>query len=173
MRAAPSESCAMLTALFRRFERLIDPFRPYPETTPPASIVPYFLVYLRQTWPAFAGVLAAGLLVTLTEVMIFRFIADIVDILNTTKPSQLWAQHGHYFIAMLLLLGLGWPLLVLIQSLLLQQGVTTNFPALIRWQSHRHVVRQSMSFFSNDFAGRVASKVVDSASSVRNTLITL
>ncbi|MFP1130916.1 ABC transporter ATP-binding protein [Asticcacaulis sp. W401b] len=173
MRAAPSESCAMLTALFRRFERLIDPFRPYPETTPPASIVPYFLVYLRQTWPVFAGVLAAGLLVTLTEVMIFRFIADIVDILNTTKPSQLWAQHGHYFIAMLLLLGLGWPLLVLIQSLLLQQGVTTNFPALIRWQSHRHVVRQSMSFFSNDFAGRVASKVVDSASSVRNTLITL
>lgn len=173
MRAAPSESCAMLTALFRRFERLIDPFRPYPETTPPASIVPYFLVYLRQTWPVFAGVLAAGLLVTLTEVMIFRFIADIVDILNTTKPSQLWAQHGHYFIAMLLLLGIGWPLLVLIQSLLLQQGVTTNFPALIRWQSHRHVVRQSMSFFSNDFAGRVASKVVDSASSVRNTLITL
>ncbi|MCA1936929.1 MAG: ABC transporter ATP-binding protein/permease [Asticcacaulis sp.] len=163
----------MLTALFRRFERLIDPFRPYPEATPPASIVPYFLVYLRQTWPVFAGVLAAGLLVTLTEVMIFRFIADIVDILNTTKPSQLWAQHGHYFIAMLLLLGLGWPLLVLIQSLLLQQGVTTNFPALIRWQSHRHVVRQSMSFFSNDFAGRVASKVVDSASSVRNTLITL
>jgi ATP-binding cassette subfamily B multidrug efflux pump len=163
----------MLTALFRRFERLIDPFRPYPETTPPASIVPYFLVYLRQTWPVFAGVLAAGLLVTLTEVMIFRFIADIVDILNTTKPSQLWAQHGHYFIAMLLLLGIGWPLLVLIQSLLLQQGVTTNFPALIRWQSHRHVVRQSMSFFSNDFAGRVASKVVDSASSVRNTLITL
>lgn len=173
MRAAPSESCAMLTALFRRFERLIDPFRPYPETTPPASIVPYFLIYLRQTWPVFAGVLAAGLLVTLTEVMIFRFIADIVDILNTTKPSQLWAQHGHYFIAMLLLLGIGWPLLVLIQSLLLQQGVTTNFPALIRWQSHRHVVRQSMSFFSNDFAGRVASKVVDSASSVRNTLITL
>ncbi|WP_298329776.1 ABC transporter ATP-binding protein [Asticcacaulis sp.] len=173
MRAAPSESCAMLTALFRRFERLIDPFRPYPETTPPASIVPYFLVYLRQTWPVFAGVLAAGLLVTLTEVMIFRFIADIVDILNTTKPSQLWAQHGRYFTAMLLLLGIGWPLLVLIQSLLLQQGVTTNFPALIRWQSHRHVVRQSMSFFSNDFAGRVASKVVDSASSVRNTLITL
>lgn len=163
----------MLTALFRRFERLIDPFRPYPETTPPTSIVPYFLVYLRQTWPVFAGVLAAGLLVTLTEVMIFRFIADIVDILNTTKPSQLWAQHGRYFIAMLLLLGIGWPLLVLIQSLLLQQGVTTNFPALIRWQSHRHVVRQSMSFFSNDFAGRVASKVVDSASSVRNTLITL
>lgn len=173
MRAAPSESCAMLTALFRRFERLIDPFRPYPETTPPASIVPYFLVYLRQTWPVFAGVLAAGLLVTLTEVMIFRFIADIVDILNTIQPSQLWAQHGRYFTAMLLLLGIGWPLLVLIQSLLLQQGVTTNFPALIRWQSHRHVVRQSMSFFSNDFAGRVASKVVDSASSVRNTLITL
>ncbi|UDF02773.1 ABC transporter ATP-binding protein [Asticcacaulis sp. AND118] len=163
----------MLTALFRRFERLIDPFRPYPETTPPSSIVPYFLVYLRQTWPVFAGVLALGLMVTLTEVMIFRFVADMVDILNATKPSELWAKHGPYFTGMLLLLGIGWPVMVLIQSLLLQQGVTTNFPALIRWQSHRHVVRQSMSFFSNDFAGRVASKVVDSASSVRNTLITL
>ncbi|MFT3996685.1 MAG: ABC transporter ATP-binding protein [Asticcacaulis sp.] len=163
----------MLSALFRPFERLIDPFRPYKDVTPPTKLLAYFGRYLAQVWPIMIGVLALGVLVTLTEVMIFRFLAEIVDILSSTKPEDLWAKHGTQFTHMLLLLGVGWPLVVLFQSLLLQQGVTTNFPALIRWQSHRYVVRQSLSFFSNDFAGRVASKVVDSASSVRNVLITL
>ena len=160
----------MLTALFRPFERLIDPFRPYKAATPPKTLIAYFGRYLGQTWPVFAGVLLLGVLVSLTEVMVFRFVAEIVDMLTATRPSDLWARYGSRFTGMILLIGLGWPLLVLLQSLLLQQGITTNFPALIRWQSHRHVVRQSLSFFSNDFAGRVASKVVDSASAVRNTL---
>lgn len=163
----------MLNALYKRFEALIDPFRLYPEETPPRTLVAYFLTYLRQTWPVFGALLVVGLLVTLTEVMVFRYVANIVDFLTVTKPAQLWEAHGRDFIVMLVVLGLAWPLLIMLQSLLLQQGVTTNFPALIRWQSHRHVVRQSISFFANDFAGRIASKVVDSASAVRNTLTTL
>jgi ATP-binding cassette, subfamily B, multidrug efflux pump len=163
----------MLTWLFRPFERLIDPFRPHAEVTPPTGLFSYVWSYLRQVWPVFATVIFVGFLATCAEIMVFRFIAEIIDILTEAKPGDLWAQHGRTFVVMLLTVAVAWPLLVLVQSLILQQGLTSNFPALIRWQSHRHIVRQSMTFFANDFAGRVASKVADTASSVRNTLVTL
>jgi ATP-binding cassette, subfamily B, multidrug efflux pump len=163
----------MLTWLFRPFERLIDPFRPHAEVTPPTRLFAYVWAYLRQVWPVFATVIFVGFLATCAEIMVFRFIAEIIDILTEAKPGDLWAQHGRTFVVMLLTVAVAWPLLVLVQSLILQQGLTSNFPALIRWQSHRHIVRQSMTFFANDFAGRVASKVADTASSVRNTLVTL
>lgn len=163
----------MLNWLYKPFERLIDPFRPHTEATPPTGLMAYIWTYLRQVWPVFATVIFVGLLATIAEIMVFRFIAEIIDILTMAKPGNLWAQHGRTFIVMLLTVVLAWPLLVLVQSLILQQGLTSNFPALIRWQSHRHIVRQSMTFFANDFAGRVASKVADTASSVRNTLVTL
>ncbi len=163
----------MLNWLYRPFERLIDPFRPHDEATPPTGLVAYVWTYLRQVWPVFATVIFIGLLATCAEIMVFRFIAEIIDILTVAKPGELWSKHGSTFIVMLLTVAVAWPLLVMAQSLLLQQGLTSNFPALIRWQSHRYVVRQSMTFFANDFAGRVASKVADTASAVRNTLVTL
>lgn len=163
----------MLNRLFARFEALIDPFRPYEAGTPPTNLWAYYFSYLRQVWPLFIAILVVGLMVTLTEVMVFRYVAEIIDILTVAEPGALWDAYGHRFLIMIGVLGLAWPVLTLLHSLLLQQGLTTHFPVLIRWQSHRHVVRQSISFFSNDFAGRVASKVVDTGSSVRNTLITL
>jgi ATP-binding cassette, subfamily B, multidrug efflux pump len=163
----------MLNWLYRPFERLIDPFRPHNDATPPTGLVAYVWTYLRQVWPVFATVIFIGLLATCAEIMVFRFIAEIIDILTAAKPGELWAKHGSNFVVMLLTVAVAWPLLVMVQSLILQQGLTSNFPALIRWQSHRYVVRQSMTFFANDFAGRVASKVADTASAVRNTLVTL
>ncbi|WP_443748311.1 ABC transporter ATP-binding protein [Asticcacaulis solisilvae] len=163
----------MLNALYSRFERLVDPFRDYADRTPPTGLYAFFWMFLKQVWPIFTAILVAGFLYTVTEVTVFRYIADIVDILTHTKPADLWRQHGHQFVIMVVVLGVVWPLIGFAHSLLLRQAVTTNFPTLIRWQSHRHVVRQSLSFFTNDYAGRVASKVVDTASAVRNTLVTL
>jgi len=163
----------MLSALYARFEKLIDPFRPYDDTTPPARLLAFYWRYLKQAWPLFAGIVIAGLLFTLTEVAVFRYVADIVDYLTRTRPADLWRAHGPDFIRMALVLGIAWPTLGFIHSLLMRQATIPNFTNLIRWQSHRHIVRQSMRFFANDFAGRVASKVVETASALRNTLTSL
>ena len=163
----------MFSALYTRFERLIAPFASYDDATPPDRLLPFYWRYLRQAWPLFAALLLAGLLFTLTEVAVFRYVADIVDYLTRTKPADLWRTHGGDFLRMALILGLAWPSLGFVHSLLMRQAIVSNFPNLIRWQSHRHVVRQSMSFFANDFAGRVASKVVETASALRNTLTSL
>ena len=163
----------MLQALYSRFEGLIDPFRAYDDTMPPTGLVAFFWRFVRQVWPIFTALLVVGFFATLVEVLVFRYMADIVDILTKTRPLDLWRLHGRQFITMLLVLGLGWPAIGFLHSLLLRQTVTNNMPTLVRWQSHRHVIRQSLAFFTNDYAGRVASKIVDTASSVRSTLVTL
>ena len=164
---------SLINALYSRFERMIDPFGPHEDGPPPDKLLPFFWQFLKQAWPLFAAILVAGFLYTITEVAVFRFMADIVDYLTHTKPADLWRAHGHDFIRMAVIIGIAWPLIGFIHSLFLRQAITSNFPNLIRWQSHRHVVRQSIGFFTNDYAGRVASKVVETASAVRNTLTTL
>ena len=163
----------MLNWLFDRFERWIDPFRAYDEAMPPVKLGAFFWAFLRQVWPVFAAVLTIGFLATVTEVMVFRYMSEIIDILTKTPPAQLWALHKQQFIVMLLVLGVAWPVIGVLHSLVLRQAVSSNFPTLVRWQTHRHVIRQSITFFTNDYAGRVASKIIDTASSVRNTLMTV
>jgi len=167
------QGMSLLNALYSRFERMIDPFRTYDEAPPPDRLWLFYWRYLKQAWPLFLAILVAGFLFTITEVAVFRYMADVVDYLTHTRPAELWAAHGADFIRMGLVLGIAWPTIGFIHSLFLRQAITSNFPNLIRWQSHRHVVRQSIAYFTNDYAGRVASKVVETASALRNTLTTL
>ena len=163
----------MLNWLYNRFETLIDPFRPFDAGMPETKLLPFFWQFLRQVWPVFVAVLFVGFLATVTEVLVFRYLSDIIDILTRTPPSRLWALHGKEFCVMLAVLGLAWPFISFLHSLILRQSVSSNFPTLVRWQTHRHVIRQSLAFFTNDYAGRVASKIIDTASSVRNSLMTI
>jgi ATP-binding cassette subfamily B multidrug efflux pump len=163
----------MRRAIYGRFERLIDPFRTYDETLPPTGLVAFVGRYVRQVWGVLLAVLVVGFFSTVAEVLVFRYIADIIDILTHTRPAELWQRHGRDFVVMMVVLGLVWPVLIFVHSLLLRQAVSNNLPTLVRWQTHRHVIRQSLAFFTNDYAGRVASKIVDTASAVRSTLVTL
>ena len=163
----------MRRALYAAFERLVDPFRAHDETMPPQGLAAFVWRYVRQIWPMFAALLFVGFISTVTEVLIFRYIAEIIDFLTHTAPAQLWRRHGHAFTVMLVVLGLVWPVSSFIHSLILRQALTNNIPTLVRWQTHRYIIRQSLAFFTNDYAGRVASKIVDSASAVRSTLVTL
>ncbi len=163
----------MHRAIYGRFERLVDPFRAYDESVPPIGLTAFVWRYVRQVWPIFIALLIVGFCSTVVEVLVFRYIAEIIDFLTHTTPAELWRRHGRDFTVMLVVLGLAWPILSFLHSLVLRQALTNNIPTLVRWQTHRHVIRQSLAFFTNDYAGRVASKIVDTASSVRNTLVTL
>ncbi|OYW78362.1 MAG: multidrug ABC transporter ATP-binding protein, partial [Asticcacaulis sp. 32-58-5] len=125
----------ILAPLFSFFESLIKPFRDYPAVTPPTTVQAFFTHFLRQVWPVFAVLLVVGLAFTLTEVMVFQYIARVIDILTHAEPERLWAKHGHEFITMLLVLGVLSPALLALHSLILQQAITSNLPTLIRWQS--------------------------------------
>jgi ATP-binding cassette, subfamily B, multidrug efflux pump len=158
--------------MFAWFERLIDPFRPHPEGAPPKGLAAFYWHHFRQVWPVFAALLVVGFFVALIEVQLFRYISMLVDLLSTTTPEAVFADHGWTFLWMALVVGIARPAFTFLHDLLVHQAIAPGFTNLIRWQNHRHVLRQSITFFSNDFAGRVAAKIVQTGPSLRESLVT-
>lgn len=151
-----------------KFERLVDPFPAAEMSTPPRG-------FLRFMWSCTAGVrpyiLAMALLTAGTgafEAYLFGVLGELVDWLGRTPPQQLWAeQRGRLF--GLAALVLGSTVLVLLQTMFKHQTLAGNFPMRLRWNFHRLMLGQSMSFYQDEFAGRVAAKVMQSALAVRDT----
>ena len=100
--------------MFRFFETRIDPFRAHPDTMPPASLIGYYLRFCGQVWPYFVALMAIGLVVSLIEVEILRFVGALVDILRASNPRDLWRDHGREFVGMGLLVLIGRPLAALV-----------------------------------------------------------
>jgi ATP-binding cassette subfamily B multidrug efflux pump len=157
--------------MFRFFETRIDPFREHPDTMPPASLIGYYWRFVGQVWPYFVALMAIGLVVSLIEVEILRFVGALVDILRASNPADLWRDHGREFIAMGLLVLVGRPLAALIHDVTVQQTIMPGTTNMIRWQTHRYVLRQSVAYFANDFAGRIASNIVTAAPGLTDSVV--
>ncbi len=157
--------------MFAAFERLIDPFRAHDESMPPTTIVAYYLRYCRQIWPLIAALTTLGLVISLIEAAILSFSGTLIDMLRATPPAEVFARHRFVFIGMAGLVLIVRPLASLLHDLLTQQALAPGFTNLIRWQTHRWALRQSMSYFANDFAGRIASNIVQSAPALRESMV--
>ena len=157
--------------MFRFFETRIDPFREHDESMPPASLFGYYGRYCRQVWPFLVALMAIGLVVSLIEVSILRFVGALVDTLRSTSPDRLLREHGGEFLAIGLLILIGRPLANFTHDLLTQQAIAPGMTNLIRWQTHRYVLRQSLTYFANDFAGRIASNIIQAAASLRDSVV--
>ena len=159
--------------MFRFFESRVDPFREHDESMPPTDLFGYYGRYCRQVWPYLAALMVVGLAVSLIEVTVLRFIGELVDILRATRPEDLIRDHGWSFLGMALLVLVARPLASFMHDLLTQQTIAPSLTNLTRWQTHRYVLRQSVTYFANDFAGRIASNVVQSANSLRDSVVQL
>jgi ATP-binding cassette, subfamily B, multidrug efflux pump len=157
--------------MFRFFETRIDPFRAHDESMPPASLLGFYWRYCRQVWPLLACLMAVGLIVSLIEVSMLRFIGALVDMLRATSPERVLHDYGASFALMGLVILLARPLANLLHDLLTQQAIAPGMTNLIRWQAHRFVLRQSLTYFANDFAGRIASNVVQTGPSLRESIV--
>ncbi|BBT15508.1 ABC transporter ATP-binding protein [Metapseudomonas otitidis] len=157
--------------MFRRFERLIDVFRPAPDDTPPRSVLRFYLHYLRQVWPVFAALLVVGLIVALIEVAMFSFLGRIVDLAQSTPAGELFSAHGHELLWMAVVTLLLRPLFNALHDLLVHQSINPSLTNLIRWQNHRYVLKQSLGFFQNDFAGRIAQRIMQTGNSLRDSAV--
>jgi ATP-binding cassette subfamily B multidrug efflux pump len=157
---------------FARFERLVAPYPDAEPAQPPAG----FFAFLWACTGGLRQYLAAMTLLTAIigafEALLFAMLGGVVDWLSTIEPSRLWVeQRGN-----LLLLGailIASPALIALQALFKYQALAANFPMLLRWNFHRFMLGQSMSFYQDEFAGRVATKVMQTALAVRETWMTL
>jgi ATP-binding cassette subfamily B multidrug efflux pump len=154
--------------VFRRFESLVHPYPEAPQAPPPKQ----FFAFLWQcseglrVWLLLLTLLTAG--IGAFEALLFAMLAHVVDVLAKVQPAALWAEHGR---TLLLLAGLllGSVALTGAQALVKYQAVFGNFPMRLRWNFHRLMLEQSMNFYQDEFAGRIATKVMQTALAVRDT----
>ena len=154
--------------MFERFERLVHP---YPQAMPgalPKTFFAFLWECSRGVRPYLAWMTLFTAAIGAFEAALFSMMAHVVDLLAKVQPAQLWQQHGS------LLALLGGVLLVSIvfaslQALFKYQGIFGNFPMRLRWNFHRLLLEQSMTFYQDEFAGRISTKVMQTSLAVRDT----
>jgi ATP-binding cassette subfamily B multidrug efflux pump len=159
--------------MFKFFESLSKPFPEGEPGRPPSGLYAFCRYYTRgfELPLIFMAVLAA--LVAMLEVTLFGFMGQLVDWLVTKNPETLWQEESGTLITMGVVVVFGIPTLILLHSLLVHQTLLGNYPMAIRWSAHRYLLKQSISFFQNDFAGRIATKVMQTSLAVRETVMKL
>ncbi|MDE4172870.1 ABC transporter ATP-binding protein [Phaeobacter sp. PT47_59] len=146
--------------MFRFFENLIDPYCDYPERdAPPTRLWPFLRDYARPFKTVFVLTGLMSVVVASIEIGLIYYMGRIVDLLGGS-PAQVCQDHGTELITVALFILLLRPVLQLLDVLLLNNSILPNFGTLIRWRAHRHVLRQSVSWFENDFAGRIANRIM-------------
>lgn len=147
--------------MFRFFETLVDPYIDYPETdVPPRRLWPFLLGYSRPFRKVFAVAGTMSVVVAAVEVGLIWYMGRIVDVLSAASPAEVWQDHGTELIVAAAFLLLLRPAIQALDVLILNNAILPNFGTLIRWRAHRHVLRQSVGWFENDFAGRIASRIM-------------
>jgi ATP-binding cassette subfamily B multidrug efflux pump len=158
-------------SLFRFFERLLDPTAATPETAPPSGLLAFYWHYARQVRGLIILLFAAGFLVAELDTTIPIFIGRVVALLSQQRPDQLMAEAWPQFLLMALVMLVARPAALLFRNLVTNQVISPGFTNMIRWQTHWHVVRQSWTFFQNDFAGRIANRVMQTGPSLRDSVV--
>jgi len=158
--------------VFRYFEKLVSPYPDEPAPQLPTHFFPFLWACARGARPFIVGMTLFTAVIGVFEALLFSMLGHIVDWLAKVAPSRLWAeQRGHLILLGAILAASG--LLVALQSLLKQQTLAGNFAMRLRWNFHRNMLAQSMSFYQDEFAGRVAAKVMQTALAVRDTWMIL
>ncbi|QIR85699.1 ABC transporter ATP-binding protein [Paracoccus sp. AK26] len=153
--------------MFSWFERRIDPYPTETPDMPPRSLVRFVLYYSRGAIPWLVLLALTSSLIAIVEVALFGWLGELINQLSQTPRDQFWNMHGARLAFMALVLLLVLPALNLLGSLVLYQGLMGNFPQRIRWRAHRYLLRQSVGYFQDEFAGRIAQRLMQTALAVR------
>jgi len=147
--------------MFRFFENLVDPFTDYPETdSPPAGLFGFLWDYSQPFKRVFLYTALMSVVVATVEIWLIHYMGRLVDLLSGAEPAQMMSDHGLELLAVAVFILLIRPMIQWLDVALLNNGIIVNFGTLIRWRAHRHVLRQSVGWFENDFAGRLANRIV-------------
>jgi len=161
----------MFDRLFSWIENWHQPFaREVPER-PPESVRDFIFHHTRPFWPILAVSSLMATTVAIIEVSLFAFMGQLVDWIANEEPVTFWDRHGTAIALMAVLVLVVLPVLKFIYEAAIHQGLMGNFAMRTRWQSHRYLLRQSLGFFQDDFAGRIATKVMQTSVAVRDVVL--
>jgi ATP-binding cassette subfamily B multidrug efflux pump len=157
--------------MLRFLEKRLDPTGPRPEPPPGSGVLRFYWHYARQARWLFAGLFVAGICVALLDAAVPVCIGRAVALVATGDPARMVAENWHVLLGMAVLLVILRPAAMLADNAIMNQALNPGLSNMIRWQSHWHVVRQSWTFFQNDFAGRIAQRVMQTGPALRETVV--
>jgi ATP-binding cassette subfamily B multidrug efflux pump len=159
--------------MFSVFEQLLKPTDTPERNEPPADFLAFFWHFAAQAKGLCAALFAAGLVVALLDSTIPVFMGRIVTLITASPPGELFTKFWPHLLGMAMVLLVARPLALATQNLIANQAISANVSNRIRWQNHWYVMRQSWAFFQNDFAGRIANRVMQTGPAIRETLVAL
>jgi ATP-binding cassette, subfamily B, multidrug efflux pump len=159
-------------SLLARFENLVPTYPEGQPEQPPSTFIAFLWHATKGMRPYIAAMTLLTAVIGVFEALLFAMLGFVVDRMAQVPPAQLWTQERTSFLALAGVL-LASPLLVLAQTLIKYQGIFVNVPMRLRWNFHRLMLAQSLSFYSDEFAGRVATKVMQTALAVRDVWMTV
>ena len=157
--------------MFRFFESLIEPFPAAEPTQPPASLLAFCRHYTRGAEKHLLLMAILTGLLAILEVTLFDFLGQLVDWLSTKDPETFLDEERGRLLWMSFIILIAIPVTVLFHSIFIHQVLLGNYPMAIRWNMHRYLLGQSYSFYQNEFAGRIATKVLQTSLAVRESVM--
>ncbi|MEJ6390031.1 ABC transporter ATP-binding protein [Gymnodinialimonas ulvae] len=157
--------------MFRFFENLVDPYSDHPENDrPPRRLWPFFRDYSQPFKGLFAVTAAMSVVVAAVEIGLIWYMGRVVDLMTGGEPAQVLADHGAELVLAAAFILVLRPLLQAFDVALLNNAILPQFGALVRWRAHKQVLRQSVGFFENDFAGRIANRIMQTPGSAGDAI---
>ena len=157
--------------MFGLFERLVNPYPMREPSTPPAGFWAFVWHYSRDVWVWVVVMAVAAAAIGLGEAFLYGFMGTLVDWLAERDRATFLAEEGWTLFGIALVVLVGLPGLVLFQTAVVHQTLAGNYPMVVRWLAHRHLLRQPVSFYADEFAGRIATRVMQTAVAVRDTVM--
>ncbi|WP_024602568.1 ABC transporter ATP-binding protein [Pseudoalteromonas sp. TB41] len=159
--------------MYRLFERMTKPFPERSPSQPPKTLFAFCRHYTKGMELSLVLMSLSSALLAILEVSLFSYMGQLVDWLGEYTPEELFSQQQSALIKMGLMLLVVMPIVVFFRSAILHQSLLGNYPMSIRWLAHRYLLRQSVSFYQNEFAGRIATKVLQTSLAVRESVTKL
>ncbi|WP_049721572.1 ABC transporter ATP-binding protein [Gilvimarinus polysaccharolyticus] len=159
--------------MFAFFEQLLKPFPNDGAIKPPKGLLAFCLYFTQGAKRYLLLMALLSATIAIIEVSLFGALGSLVDWLNTTSPDALWRDYGVKLTTFALVLLIGIPLVIALHALLIHQTMLGNFPMAVRWKAHQYLLGQSVGFFQDEFSGRLATRVMQTALAVRETVMKL
>ena len=159
--------------MFHLFEKTLNPTEPPTQAEPPAGLVAFYWHFARQAKGLFAALFVTGFVVAIIDSSIPAFMGHVVTLITSSRPETLWTEQWLVLLGMAAVLLVLRPSALMVRDLVSNQAISVNVANMIRWQNHWHVARQSWAFFQNDFAGRIANRVMQTGPAIRESLVAL
>jgi len=157
--------------MFKFFENLTQAFPERELSQPPNNLLSFCRYYTKGFEKVLIAMTLLSVTIAIIEVSLFNFMGQLVDWLSNSDPKTFIEQNSITLMSMAFLIVIVMPILIGIYSLIIHQSMLGNYPMSIRWLAHRYLLKQSVNFYQNDFAGRIATKVMQTALAVREAVM--